>query len=146
MALLVRVAPQEHYGWLVMRSRCVLTADFRALEAVDPSGLVVGMVGYDTWRPNSVRMHAALSTPAVGRALLVPAFAFPFLVCGVGLVTATMPASNARSAALARALGFRETHRIRDGFAVGNDMVLHEMTKDECRWLRGTGKAVRAHG
>lgn len=100
------------------------------------------MVAYASWTPNSVQMHVAIDTPIAGRHLLVPAFEYPFTQGGCGLVTGLIAANNARSIKLAKRLGFRQAHRIKDGWSVGVDLILHEMTRDECRWLRPARKVA----
>lgn len=144
MSLTVQAAPIQHWGWLVSRSGCILTADFQAIEAVDARGNIRGMVGYERWSPNSVVLHAAVAAPIVWRALLVPTFAYPFLQTGAGVLLATIPGNNGPCLKMAQALGFREAHRVKDGFRPGVDYVLHEMRRAECRWLRGVSDIKKA--
>lgn len=133
--LIVQPAPKEHWGWLAMRSGCSVTDDFQAMEAVDSSGAVRGMVGFGNWLPNSVTMHVAVTWPICARVLVPPAFALPFLHRGVGVAICTVSSVNARSLSLVAHLGFRETGRIKDAIRPGQDLVFHEMRREECRWL-----------
>lgn len=97
----------------------------------------VAVVGYDWWTPNSVQMHVWISTPAaLTRKFIEECFRYPFLQAGRGLVVGVTPGDNARALNLNSKLGFRPVHRIKDGWAAGIDMVLQEMTREECRWLR----------
>ena len=135
MRLTVQAAPKEHWGWLAIRSGCIFTADFQAIEAVDSRGAVRGMVGYERFSPNSVMAHMAVAHPIAWRELLRPAFFYPFVQRGLGLMLAAVPSTNWRSLGFVERVGFRETYRIRDGHAVGVDTVLHEMRREECRWI-----------
>lgn len=136
MGTLVQAAPWEHFDWLAKRSGCVLTADFRAIEAL-AAGRIVGMVGYCNWTRSAVQAHMAVDTPIAWRELLGPAFEYPFGECGRELIVALVPAGNLRSLRLTRRFGFVERYRVKDGAAVGEDFVLFEMRRTECRYLRG---------
>lgn len=133
--MLVRAAPPEHFEWLIARAGCAVTSGLRAIEAVDAKGRIHGMIGYDLWTPNSVQLHQAVETPIAWRSLIKPGFEYPFIQCGKGLLLGLTPSSNERALAMNRRLGFRETHRVKDACAVGEDLVVFEMRKEECRWL-----------
>lgn len=139
----VLAAAPADFAWLVERTSCAPTGSFKAIKAVDSSGRIRGMVGYDMWTVNAVQAHMAVDSPIVWRSLLRPAFAYPFEQAGKGLLLGIIPAGNARSMALTRRLRFRETYRIRDGWAAGEDLAVFEMLRDECPWLSaGTRKAA----
>lgn len=138
MRLHVQAAPAAHYAWLTQRLGVQPSASFRAIEAVDSTGRILGMCGYDGWTPHAVLAHMAVDSPIAWRALLGPAFSYPFQQAGRGLILGTIRASNARSLALARRFGFRETHRVQDGWAPGEALVLVELRKEDCRFLKET--------
>lgn len=138
----VRAAPAEHYPWIASRAGCVLTAAFRAIEAVRSDGTIVGMVAYSEWTPNAVVMHVAIEHPAALRHLLRAGFEYPFIESGRRIALCAVLSSNARSLVLVRRLGFRETHRIRDGWVEGVDIVSFEMNRSECRWIHPARKAA----
>lgn len=96
------------------------------------------MVIYDGWTPNSVQVHVYSRDPA---SLLRPDFIreifhYPFVQANRRLLVSVTPAHAESSLALSRALGFKETYRIRDGWAESIDMVVKEMRREECRYLR----------
>lgn len=124
-------------AWLTERTGYAPCADFRSLVSVDDGGQVVGVVGFDRWTPGAVHMHVALDTPIAARTLLAAAFAEAFAE-GRALALGEVRASNHRSLSLARHLGFREAHRIRNGWDAGEDVVLFEMRREDCRWLKET--------
>lgn len=135
MRLDVTAAAPADLGWLVSRAECTLTPAARAIKAVSPSGEIRGMVAYDCWTPNACQAHMAVDAPVAWRALIRPAFRYPFQQAGKSVILASIPAGNARSVHLAKRLGFRETYRVTDGWATGEDLVLFEMRRCECRWL-----------
>jgi hypothetical protein len=135
--VIVQAAPREHFDWLRARSGCKLGPAARVIEALDSSGRIRGMVGYDCWAPNSVQMHLALDAPIAARSLLRPAFEYPFVEAGRGIVFAMVASNAPRVSCLVESLGFARTHCFRDGYAVGVDIVFYEMRRESCRWLRG---------
>src|SRR5574343_1668250 len=133
---MVRAASPESLRWIEARTGCVLTRAARGIEAVDSRGVVRGQVAYDNWTENAVQAHMAVDTPVAWRALVKPAFEYPFRQAGKSVIVGFIPAGNARSVHLAKRLGLRETYRVRDGWANGEDVVVLEMRRDECRWLQ----------
>lgn len=131
----IDAAPIAAFPWLVQRTGCVLTLDFRAIMAVDGKGAIRGMVGYCNWTENAVQAHMASDSPIVWRSLIPAVFEYPFATRK--LIIATINSKNVGSLALAKHFGFVETHRIRDGFADAEDTVLLELRRENCRWLKG---------
>jgi hypothetical protein len=134
-------ASQKDLQWIVERTQCWLTGGARGIKCVDDSGKIRGMVAYDLWTVNSCQAHMAVDTPIAWRRLIPEVFRYPFVQAGKGVIIGAIPSINPRSMDTARSLGFRETYRVTDGWSQGEDMVLFEMRKDECRWLGNTGRA-----
>lgn len=132
----VQAGHAEAFAWIEERTGCVLTRGARAIEARDASGRIRGVVAYDGWTENAVQAHMAVDSPVVWRSLLPAVFEYPFLEAGKGLLLGIIPAGNTRSCGMARRLGFREAYRVRDGWDVGEDLVVHEMRRADCRWLK----------
>lgn len=132
----VTAGHREAFEWVQARTGCVLTPNARAIEARDASGRIRGVVAYDHWTVNAVQAHMAVDAPIVVRSLLPAAFEYPFLEAGKGVMIGIIPAVNLRSCTMARHLGFREAHRVRDGWAIGEDLIIHELRREECRWLQ----------
>lgn len=97
-------------------------------------GQTKAVVVYDRWTENSVEMHIWIQrmTPGFVRA----AFEYPFIQGGRGLVIGVTPGNNAAALAMNKRLGFKIVHTIRDGNAVGEDLIIQEMRKNDCRWIR----------
>lgn len=96
------------------------------------------MVIYDSWTPNAVQVHIYSTGPVhlLNRKFLEEVFWYPFVQCSKGKLFTITPANATESLALSRAIGFREVYRQIDGWDVGVDMIVKEMTPSECRYLR----------
>ena len=134
-AVRIVAAPRKVLSWISERAHCALTADARGIAAVDARGNIRGMVAYDGWTENACQAHMAVDSPIVWRHLVRPAFQYPFLQAGKNVLVGVIPSHNERSVEMTRALGFIEKHRIADGWAPGDDMIVFEMRRSECRWL-----------
>lgn len=143
----IHPVPVEHFGWIIQRTGCIVTSDFRAIAALDSKGIIRGMVAYCNFTENSAQMHAAIDTPAAVRALVYendcPIFRRPFLVANLGLLIAVVRGSNEAALRVDKHLGFKETYRIKDGLRPGEDWVILEMRREDCRWLKTNPKALR---
>lgn len=124
------------FEYITAKAGCVLTPNARAIQAVDASGRIRGVIAYDNWTLSAVQLHMAVDYPAVWRRLIPAGFSYAFEECGKQLLIGVIAADNPRSLRMTRRLGFRETYRIRDGWAAGVDMVVHELRREECRWLK----------
>lgn len=131
----VRAAPPEHYGWIASRAQLIVGSAFRAIEAVDANGNIIGMVGYDGWTPNSCAMHVAIEKPIAVRRLVRPAFGIPFLELKKHVVLGTVLTTNEAALKLDLHLGFTKLTTIRDGWKEGVGIHLLEMRRENCRWI-----------
>lgn len=133
----VRAATPEECALLTQRTGYAPGGGFRGIVS-EVGGRVVGLVGFDGWTPNAVWMHVAVDSPGACRELLRAAFFYAFFETGRSVALGLVRGGNGRILRLAQHLGFRETGRIRDGWAAGEDVVLLEMRRHECRWIGGT--------
>lgn len=132
------VAPPD-LPWIETRAGCCLTSRAKGMKAVDAAGCIRGMVAYDDFTPNSCVVHQAADTPIAWRRLIPACFIYPFEQLGLALVVGTVPANNERALRMTRRLGFREAHRLKDAWAPGVDMVMHELRRADCvrlGWLQ----------
>lgn len=113
-----------------------ISPDARGLVAVSKRGTVCGGVLYDGWTENSVQVHMATSTPIAWRHLLPAAFQYPFEECGRGVLLGLVRGHNVASVKMCGHLGFREAYRVRDGVALGEDIIIFELRREECRFLK----------
>ena len=135
-------ATQAHLDWLVRRVGCARVADLRGVTVEDASGRTLGVAGLCSWTPNGAELHFALSSPTAIRSLAPAVAEYLFLQSERVLALARVVSSNVRSRRLVEWLGFREAHRIRGGWADGVDIILYEMRRDDCRFLRFHRKAA----
>lgn len=133
----VTAGTPEALAWLCERAGCVLTPSATSVQAVDGTGRIRGVLAFDCWTLTAAQAHMAVDTPIVWRHLLRPGFDYVFRQARRSVLLGVIPSSNTRSCAMARAAGLREVYRVKDGWAVGDDLVVHEMRRDECRWLEG---------
>lgn len=93
---------------------------------------------YDGWTPNAVQVHiySERTKDIFDKMFWKEAFGYAFGQCGKELIYAVTPGDSESSLAVSRALGFKEVYRMRDGWSSGVDMVLKEMRKEDCRWIR----------
>lgn len=139
---MIEAAPPPDFLWLQRRTGCALTSDFNAIRATNALGHVLGMVGFCDWTENSVQAHMAVDAPVVWRELLPAAFRYAFEERGRGILLGVIPSHNLRSIRFAKHVGLVETFRIKDGWSSGDDLVLLEMRRENCRWLTGQRKAA----
>ncbi len=132
----VQIAPPEHHAWLFERIGYwpSQAGGFSAIEAIDSGGDIRGMVGWDTWTPNSVHLHVALENPLAARWLFEPTFAFPFCDGGRRVVLGVVPGDRLRVLKLARRFGFVEIAQVRDGWKPGVPLVMLELRRENCAW------------
>lgn len=134
----VRAAPPEHYGWIEQKANLIISAGFRALEAVD-GHRILAMVGYDGWTPNACSMHVAIEEPIAARRLLRPAFGLVFDApprgLGKGVALGSVLSTNEKAMRLDLRLGFRQVARLKDAWATGVDLIILEMRREDCRYL-----------
>jgi RimJ/RimL family protein N-acetyltransferase len=117
-----------------------------AMEAVDESGRIVGMVGFDGWLPGACCLHVAVDSPIALRRLVRAAFGVAFDAKPAGFdkaaVIATIRSDNARSLRLVKHLGFRHAYTGRDWFGRGLDFEVFELRRSECRYWQRARKVA----
>jgi RimJ/RimL family protein N-acetyltransferase len=125
----------SEFQWLIERTGCDVTVGYKAIKIVDATGKIHGMVGYGNWTANSVVLTIALDNPAALRETLKWAFRYPFEQCGRGIALAMVRGKNKRSLSLCNKVGFREVYRVKDGIEIGEDMVMFQMRREDCRYI-----------
>jgi hypothetical protein len=132
----VEAATTEDLGFVVVRAQCALTPGARGIKATDAAGAVRGVVAYDLWTENAVWAHMAVDTPIAWRSLIPACFKYPFVECGRDILLAAVPSHNTASWGLCKHLGLTIKHVVRDGWARGDDLLLLELRRADCRFLR----------
>lgn len=127
----------EYFGRMVQYSP---SQNARGIKLVK-NNVICAMTGYDNWTPRSVQMHIYIpDKKAFSRQFTQQSFIYPFLQVGRELAIAVVPEDNEESMEFTRRIGFVEKYRIKDGWDLGVDMVLHEMHKRDCIWLPRRGR------
>lgn len=98
----------------------------------------LAVVAYDNWTHNSVFIHcwSKATSPWFDRRFLREMFRYPFEICGKGLVIGCTQGDNTPVLEFGRRVGFVEKYRVKDGWKLGTDLVIQEMRREDCRWLR----------
>lgn len=88
----------------------------------------------DNWANNSVQTHMIITHPIVLRHKFLEFCAdYIFNFEGRKRVYGFIPGNNAKALKLNAHLGFKEVFRIPDGFADGEDYVVMQLLKEDCK-------------
>lgn len=114
----------------------------RALGVVKDNRVVAGVV-YE--RCNGAHVEASIAARAgsswADRRTLFHLFAYPFLQLKVDAITVLVAQTNLVSLNLATKLGFHPVAIIPFAAQGGCPLIVLQMTRDQCRWIRhGQGK------
>jgi hypothetical protein len=114
------------------------TPDLKTLVWLDKKGYIRWVVGYNNFLGRSVQMHIASikGHETRPRQLLYAAFDFPFNVLHVDLLIGVINSLNIHALKFDLKLGFREKTRWKNMHEDGGDLIILEMHKNDCRWLR----------
>ena len=91
---------------------------------------------YEQFMGKACVMHCVVENPRVLWTAKRVIFDYPFNQCGFNLVLTFTPLLNIRSRDIQKALGFKEVAIIDDAYDDGQSLVIHKMTRSDCRWLR----------
>lgn len=139
--MIPRPSTRSDMEWIESRVG-VLTRSATGISAIRPDGAVGGVVAFDSWHPGSVQVHIAAESPLAWRALCRVVWDYAFNQEKVGAVLATIPSHRWQAVQMAIRLGFKESHRVREGFSKGSDLVFFYMRREMCRFLQPLAKAA----
>lgn len=110
-----------------LRLSYVPSLNVGGITARDENGKHMATALFDFWTVNAVQMHIWIENPMVLREDIMPNTCWKYLLDNNRkLAFAVTPSDNTASLNLQFGLGFQEKYRIRDGWAVGVDMVITE--------------------
>lgn len=138
------VVPQtaEHYqqGLAFMAARGVEISpsdDLRLIAHADANEQVDAVVAFNGFTHRIASIHVVGDGGKwIDRQMLRVVFDYAFNHCKLVALYGQVASNNERAMRLDLHLGFREVTRLRDAVADGVDLVILEMRRDECRWLK----------
>ena len=125
------------YEWQWMKERT------HVLHCEDSQGIVAwkdneirAVVVADQFKSDTCSVHIAIDDPMCVRAGFLSEVAYHlFVVCGRRAIFGTVPSKNAKALKFDEHIGFKEVARISGVFGEGEDCVVMEMSREDCRWL-----------
>lgn len=93
-------------------------------------------IGYNGFVGKTCCMHVVIKRPELlSRRIIREAFTYAFDICNCEAVLGLVDSENHEAMSLDLRLGFRVIARVPNGGSDG-DLVILQMTRDKCRWLR----------
>ena len=115
--------------------------DLQALFWTDEDNKIEWVIGYTAFIGKTCQMHMVnLKGGYTPKGLLFGAFDYPFNHCGLEKVFGIVNSTNVRAMEYDQKLGFKEIIRFPQMHCDGGDLVLFEMNKADCRWIKGRKK------
>lgn len=112
-------------------------ADLQAIFWVDSEGKIEWVVGYTAFIGKTCQMHMVnLKGGYTPKGLLFDAFNYAFNECGREKVFGVVNSLNTKAMDYDKKLGFNEVLRFENMHDDGGDLVVLEMNKATCRWIR----------
>jgi hypothetical protein len=111
--------------------------DFQALFWVDAENNIEWVIGYTAFIGKTCQMHMVnLKGGYTPKGLLFGAFDYPFNYLGIEKAFGIVNSLNIKAIEYDKKLGFKEAIRFPGMHCDGGDLVVFEMNKDDCRWIR----------
>jgi hypothetical protein len=111
--------------------------DLQALFWVDENNSIEWVIGYTAFIGKTCQMHMVnLKGGYTPKGLLFGAFDYPFNHCGMEKVFGIINSNNVKAMEYDKKLGFTEALRFNGMHDDGGDLVVLEMNKADCRWIR----------
>ena len=114
--------------------------DFRAIGLVRDDCLIA-VAGYNAFCGRTCNMHAAVDDASkVTREFVRAAFSYAFEQLELVAVLAWMDSSKGKPLFIDLKAGFSKVYSIPGATLEGNDLILIQMRREDCRWLRKGSK------
>jgi hypothetical protein len=111
--------------------------DLEALFWVDEQNKIEWVIGYTAFIGKTCQMHMVnLKGGYTPKGLLFGAFDFPFNYLGVEKAIGVLNSLNTRAVEYDKKLGFTEIVRLEGMHDDGGDLIVMEMNKADCRWIK----------
>jgi hypothetical protein len=111
--------------------------DLQAIFWGNKENQIEWVVGYTAFIGKTCQMHMVnLKGGYTPKELLKAAFDYPFNQCGLEMVFGIVNSNNVKAMEYDQKLGFTESKRFAGVHENGGDIVVFEMNKANCRWIR----------
>ena len=137
-------ADGKHVRWITDRIHLIPVADAKGIAAESDDGTILSVCMMDTWLENSVQVHIAIDNPIClkGYTYIREVFTYIFDTAKRGIAIGTVSSDNEKALRFDKKIGFREVARIRDGHRKGVDIVLLELRREYCKWIKSKQEAA----
>ena len=112
------------------------TNDLKALLWFSKRGTIDWVVGYNNWIGKTVQMHVVSSRVYCPKVFVYDIFNYPFNKHGINIIFGTINSLNVKSISLAKKIGFKEKVRWSKAHNDEGDLVLMELKKENCKWIK----------
>lgn len=111
--------------------------DLKAMFWVDENNEIEWVVGYTAFIGKTCQMHVVnLADKPINRTFIFGAFDYPFNYLGIEKAFGVVNSKNTKAMKFDQKLGFNEVQRFKGMHDDGGDIVLFEMNKADCKWIR----------
>ena len=112
-------------------------ADLQAIFWVNEQNQIEWVIGYTAFIGKTCQMHMVnLKGGYTPKQLLRAAFDYPFNQCGIEKTFGIVNSQNTKAMEYDQKLGFNEIMRFPKMHCDGGDLVIFEMNKADCRWIK----------
>jgi len=115
--------------------------DLQAIFWVNDQNQIEWVIGYTAFIGKTCQMH--MVNQKIGytpKQLLKSAFDYPFNQLGIEKAFGIVNSLNTKAMEYDQKLGFKEAVRFAGMHEDGGDLVVFEMNKSDCRWIREQNK------
>jgi L-amino acid N-acyltransferase YncA len=115
--------------------------DLQAIFWVNEQNQIEWVIGYTAFIGKTCQMHMVnLKGGYTPKQLLKSAFDYPFNQLGMEKAFGIVNSLNTKAMEYDQKLGFKEAIRFAGMHVDGGDLVVFEMNKSDCRWIRERNK------
>ena len=115
--------------------------DLQAIFWVNDQNQIEWVIGYTAFIGKTCQMHMVnLKSGYTPKQLLKSAFDYPFNQLGIDKAFGIVNSLNTKAMEYDQKLGFKEAVRFAGMHEDGGDLVVFEMNKSDCRWIRELNK------
>ena len=127
----------KHFGWFCEKVPTVWSDSTGGYVIVDEdTDTPQAAILFHRWTNSTCTVAVVIDNPiALRHNLLETAFRLAFIEGARIKVIIEISSKNEKSLVCSKNVGFEEIFRIEDGYDVGDDLVILEMKKENCRFI-----------